>query len=107
MHEPCPPNFWSAEFSTATPSIDAHTWSRLEEAGRAAYKARVEAHNAHTSTVMSLDKTFSPHGTDAKLKARGFLAQSARAASRLALAVEALEREAAVVRTKAAATEAR
>lgn len=73
-------------------------WGRLERATAGAGRARAEARRASASSFTGLDVAFSPHGQEARLKARSFLTAATRASARLQAAVEELEAEAAAAK---------
>ena len=67
---------------------------RLEEAITTATKMRAETSRAHAESLTGIDPMFTPHGQDARTKARALVSQVTRATSRLAAALHALEVEA-------------
>lgn len=76
----------------------ANLWERLDKAVKNANLARAEARRSSSSSFAGLDQAFNPHGQEARLKARSFLASAARASVRLQAAVEELEGEAAAAK---------
>ena len=82
------------ELPAAEP-ISGSLWTRLDRAVLNASRARAEARRAQSSSFAGLDKAFNPHGQEARVKARAFLASAARSSSRLLAAMEELEGEAA------------
>ena len=81
-----------ANFDEAIPATEYGR--RLEESIAMATRMRAETSRAHAETLASLDATFSPHGQEARTKARAMLSQVTRSTSRLAAALQALESEA-------------
>ena len=79
-------------------SSSGSLWHRLERAVAAASRARAAAKRAAVSSFTGLDSAFSPHGPEARLKARSFLAAGARASAKLQAAMEELEAQAAAAR---------
>ena len=78
----------------SAPAVTSSLWQRLDEALVGSTRARAEARKGMASTLAGIDVSFNPHGRDARIKARAFLAQAARILARLQSAMERLESEA-------------
>jgi hypothetical protein len=106
------PSLW-ARLDRAVCSANSHRnrtrWPTTSHARAwqvaAAHRARAEARRASASSFTGLDTAFNPHGQEARLKARAFMASAARASSRLQAAVEELESQAASAQAAHAADE--
>jgi hypothetical protein len=84
----------------------AKLWLKLKDALDNSARERVASQRAQAQALVGLDQAFTPHGQEARLKARGFLAANAKVLVRMQAAANALEIQASAAQAAHTAEEA-
>ena len=85
------PTFTKHNHELTAEAVSSALWKKLDTAVVGATRTRAEAHKAMAMTQAGIDSSFSPHGREACIKARAFIAQAGRVLSRLNCSMELLE----------------
>ena len=84
----------------------ARLWMKLKDALDNSARERIASQRAQAQALVGLDQAFTPHGQEARLKARGFLSANAKVLVRMQAAANALEVQASAAQAAHTADEA-